>query len=537
MKPPRALRWALRLLLDREDRREVESDLEELYELRRQRDGERAARAWLARQWAQYPPRLLLAASRRPAEPRPGGPRPHPDRSRLERGEPMENLWTDLRLSLRSLSRSPGLALTIVLTVGLGIGATTTLGSLVHTVLLKPLPYPEPGRLVRIYTDSPPHRFPFSVADYLALAEQQTRFEAVAGYTNTSQAFTRDDVAERISGKLVTGGYFSLLGVRPAAGRLLGPEDDRPGAEPVVVVSGRFARRYLGGAEAAVGQAVRLNGTDYRVAGVLPARVGPFEQDRDFFAPARWQTPPRKGPFFITALGRLRSEGDREAAAAELRAINQRIFPLWRTSYQDDKASWAALDLKESVIGDVATRLLLVLGAVAFVLLIASTNASNLLLARAAQRRRELALRDALGASRGRLVQLQLAESALLSLGAAALGLAFAAGGGWLAVHAGAGYLPRAHEIALSPPVLAFWAALTLGSAALFGLVPALAGARSRRGGALGAGGRSSTGGPATRRLRQALVAAQFAVATPLLIGSGLLLASPRQLEQVDPGL
>ncbi|HVS16870.1 MAG TPA: ABC transporter permease, partial [Thermoanaerobaculia bacterium] len=451
----------------------------------------------------------------------------------------MATIWRDIRLSLRSLVRRPGLAVTIVLTVGLGIGATTTMWSVVRAVLLEPLPYPDPGRLVRIYTDSPPYVFRFSVADWLALDEQQTSFEQVAGYTNVTMTFNRGDLAARVPGKLVTGSYFSLLGVRPLHGRLLGPPDDVPGGEPVVVLGHGFAVSHLGGSEAALGQTVRLNGTDHTVVGVLPAEVGPFERNQDFFAPARWETPPRKGPFFIIALGRLPVGLDRTAADEELRAINRRIFPIWQASYQDQRSTWATMDLKENVIGEVGPRLVLVLGAVGFVLLIASTNAANLLVARAAQRRRELAVRGALGASRARVLQHLLAESALLAAGAAAVGLGLAAAGIRLVATTGAVYIPRAQEIALSGPVLGFLAAATLASALLFGLLPALAGALSRfAGGQLsgGSGGRSTTDGAGPRRLRQALVAAQFAVATPLLIASALLLASLAKLQQVDPG-
>lgn len=448
----------------------------------------------------------------------------------------MENLWRDLRHSLRSLARKPGLAVTIILTVGLGIGATTTMWSVVQAVLIEPLPYADPGRLVRIYTHSPPHQFRFSVADYLALAEQQTSFEQVAGYANAMMTFNRGEMAERVQVKVVTGSYFSLMGVRPLHGRALEPADDVPGGAPTTVVSHGFAQRHLGGAAAALGQTVRLNGTDHQVVGVLPALVGPFELGRDFFVPARWEPPPRKGPFFVTALGRLGRGTEVAAAEAELREINQRIFPLWQASYKDERATWATMDLKDFVIGEVGTTLMLVLGAVGFVLLIASANAAGLLVARAAQRRRELAVRGALGASRGRLAQHLLAESLLLAVTAAGVGLALAAGGTRLVAVAGADYVPRAQEIGLSGPVLAFLAAVTLGSVLLFGLIPALAGARSRLERGLGAGGRSATEAPGPRRLRQGLVAAQFAVATPLLIASALLLASLGKLQRVDPG-
>lgn len=528
MAPPRLVGWLLWLWLSKADRRAIASDLDELYAIRRARDGEVVARGWLRRQWAQVPRYLLF------------GERPQPSRDPDPRfdqpGEPMENLWRDLRLSFRSLARSPGLTATIVLTVGLGIGATTAMWSAVHRVLISPLPYAEPGRLVRIFTDSPPNRWRFSVADYLALDEQQTTFEKVAGYTAGTATYHHGEGVERVQSKIVTGDYFTLLGLRPSAGRLLGPDDDRPGGEQVVVVSDAFASRHLGGAGAAVGRTLRLNDREHEVVGVLPSDLGPLEQGRDLFLPARWETPPRKGPFFVTALGRLGRGASRETAAAELKAINRRIFPLWQVSYKDERASWGAMDLSDFVIGEIGPTLLLVLGAVGFVLLIASTNATNLLLARAAQRRRELALRGALGASRGRLVQHLMAEAAWLAAGAAALGLGIAALGIRLLSATGAAYLPRAGEIGLSGPVLTFFALVTAGSGLLFGLVPALAAARARDASALGAGGRTGTEGRGARRLRQALVSLQFAVATPLLVASALLLFSLGKLRAVDPG-
>jgi putative ABC transport system permease protein len=272
------------------------------------------------------------------------------------------------------------------------------------------------------------------------------------------------------------------------------------------------------------------------VVGVLPARVGPLEEGRDLFVPARWLTPPRKGPFFVFALGRLATGDDLAAAEAELEAINRRIFPRWRDSYQDERATWGAVDLKEQVVGeDAGTRLGLLLGAVALVLVIAATNAANLLIARAAHRQRELSMRGVLGATRARLLQHLLAESGLLAAGACAVGLGLAAGGVRL-LAAASTYIPRAREIELSGPALVFLAAATLTSALLFGLVPALVGARSRSENLLLAGGRGATPAAGARRLRRAMVAAQFAVATPLLITSALLLASLGRLRDVDPG-
>lgn len=542
-RPPWLVRWALRLLLAPDDRRSALSELGELYERRRLRDGERAAGAWLSRQHSQYPWRLLRERLRTGRNLPPAGATGNPRRAGHYPvypadgpGEPMHNLLRDLRHSLRSLARTPALSATIILTVGLGLGATTAIYSVIHAVLLAPLPYSDPDRLVRIYTDSPPNRWSLSVADYLALEEQQTTFEQVAGSTRAIMTLQRGEVVERLPGRVVTWSYFRLLGIEPARGRVFDESDGVPGSQPAVVVSHGFWTRYLDGEEAAVGRTVSLDERGYTVVGVLPAEVGPLEEGAEFFAVAQWEPPPRRGPFFVTALGRVAKGIGRASAEEELRAINKRIFPLWEDTYSDSRATWGAMDLEEHVIGDVGPTLALVFGAVAFVLLIACANAANLLVARALHRRRELAVRGALGASRGRLLQHLLAESALLALGAAGVGLALAAGAIELVAAAGGDYLPRAREVALSGPVIGFLVAVAVGSGLLFGLIPALAGARSRLAASLPAGGRTATGGTGARRLRRVLVAGQFAVATPLLIASALLVGSLANLRRVDPG-
>ncbi len=523
---PWLVRLSLRTLVPQGDRAVAASELEELYERRRERDGDRAARAWLRRQALQFPWRLVRehlneSLSRRPAP---------------ETGETMRNLSRDLRHSLRSLAATPVLAVTIVLTVGLGIGATTAMFAAIHAVLMKPLPYAEPDRLARIYMDSPPNKWSFSVADYLALEEQQTSFQQVAGYARSAMTFTADGVAERIRGRVVSPSYFSLLGTRPRLGRDFVSADGRPGGDRSVIVSHGFWTRRLGGEESALGRPIQLDGEPYTVVGVLPQTLGPLERRSEFFAAARWDTPPRRGPFFIVTLGRLAGDATPASAAEELRAINKRIFPVWQSTYQDQRTSWGMMDLKQHVLGDIGPTLLMVLCAVGFVLLVAATNATNLLVARAAYRQRELAVRSALGASRGRLLQHLLSESGVLALFAALVGLGVAAAGVKLLTTIGADHVPRSGEIALGGTAAAFLVALTVGSAMLFGLVPSLHGVSARLDSLLRSGGRSATDGIAARRLRRALVAAQFAVTTPLLVASGLLISSLTELQRVEPG-
>jgi len=453
----------------------------------------------------------------------------------MARGLLFEELFQDLKISLRGLVRAPIMTLTIVATVGLGIGATTVIFSAIDAALLRSLPYADSGRIVRIYTDSPPNKFPFSVADYLALNAQQTRFEKIAGYASRSMAFTDGATAERVRGRLVSWTYFSLLGLRPAAGRDFVESEGRPGGPRSVILSDGFWRQRLGGRPDAVGRAVRLDGEDYTVVGILPPVVGPLEQGQDFFIAAQWTTPPRKGPFFITALGRVRPGSDR-AAADELHAINRSIFPVWRVSYQDDRATWGMMDLKAHVVGDVRATAGLALGAVALVWLIACANASSLLIARVTSRRRELAVRAALGASRARVLRYLLAESSLLAVGAAAIGTALAWTGIRLLREAGGAFFPRTQEIAFAGPALWILAGLTAASTLLFGLVPALHGSGGPVEASLRSSGRSSTGSVSVRRVRRILVATQFAIATPLLIVAGLLLVSLNELGRVDLG-
>jgi predicted permease len=264
--------------------------------------------------------------------------------------------------------------------------------------------------------------------------------------------------------------------------------------------------------------------------------MGPLEQGVEFFTVAQYRPPPRKGPFLYTVIARLRDNTTRSAAAEELKAINRRIFPVWRASYQDEKATWTMMSLKEYVTGEVGTIAGVALGAVALVWLIACANASSLLVARVTSRRRELAVRAALGASRGRVVRLVLAESLLLACGAAAGGVALAWAGVRLLPGVAADYFPRTHEIALDGTVLAVLATVTLASALLFGLVPAAHGSGGAMDESLRASTRSATGTLGVRRLRRVLVGGQFAIATPLLVVAGLLLVTLDRLGRVDLG-
>jgi putative ABC transport system permease protein len=390
------------------------------------------------------------------------------------------DLAHEVRTALRALTRVPVLTAVIVLTVGIGIGASTAIFAAVDAALLRPLPYADSGRLVWIYTDAPPFRWRFSAVDFLALDAQQTHFESIAAYTERSMAFTTGSTAELLNGRVVTASYFRLLGIVPALGRDFSPADANQGSARVVIVSDSFWRRRLGSRIDIVGTTVRLDGADYTVAGVLPPKVGPFERRQDFFLAAPLSAPSRRGPFSYTVIGRLGDGADRASAVAELQAINRRIFPLWKSSYQDDKATWNMADLKERVVGNVGTIAGLSLAAVGLVWLIACVNGSNLMVARVTSRRRELVVRAALGASRARVLRPLFVESALLAAAAAALGVVLARVGIDVVRSVGATYLPRTYDVALGGRVLAFLVVLAALSAAIFAIVPAFQGSGTR---------------------------------------------------------
>jgi putative ABC transport system permease protein len=453
----------------------------------------------------------------------------------MQRTLSIQDLAQDFRIGIRSLLRVPLLTATIVLTVGIGIGATAAIFSAIDAAVLRPLPYATPDRLVRIYTDAAPFKFRFSVADYLAFTEQQTRFERHATFTDRSVTFSNGQVAELLRARVVSWQFFSVLGIAPQQGRDFNEMDGRVGAPAVALASQTFFQQRLGGREDAIGRAVRLDGNDVTIVGVLPATTGPLERRQDLFLIQQFTPPTRKGPFFYSVVARLPAGADRGLAANELRAINRAIFPLWKASYQSEKATWGMEDLKTNLVGDVRAIAGVSLGAVALVWLIACANASNLLIARVAGRRQELAVRAALGASRGRVIRYLLVESSLLAVGAAVVAIAVTYGGMQVLQTLGATYFPRTGEIQFNANLAWLMFALAVSSALLFGLVPAF----NITGGSVDQSlrsSRSTTAGVGVRRMRRALVAAQFAIATPLLIAAGLLLASLNALKNVDMG-
>jgi predicted permease len=303
------------------------------------------------------------------------------------------------------------------------------------------------------------------------------------------------------------------------------------------VLADGFWRRAFGGDPGIVGRTIRLDGLPKTVVGVLAPSTGPIEHDTAFFQVENWPSPKRKGPFFLSAIGRLKPGVTTEAAERELFAISRRIFPIWQSSYQDQKATWALIDLKTRVVGTADRPMWLVLAGVAGVLLIACANAANLLVARSLERRPELVVRAALGASRVQLARGLLAESAILAIGGAVVAMLVAMGAIALVAAYGGTYIPRIAEVRFGGPAAWWLAGFTLLSAIAMGLGPAIAGSRLGRSPVVDANRRTATDGPASRRVRRALVAAEFALATPLVIAAALIVASLMRLMRVDVGM
>jgi predicted permease len=537
----RVYRVLLRLFLPRSLVEEAEPELLGIFRdalhLRRQR------RSSIAAFWLRTIADMLVTGVMERIGRKDGARRAAPDGNRDEGGVGMEHLLKDLSFAVRQLLRRPGFTAVLVLTLALGIGANTAVFSVVNAVLLRPLPYPDQSQLAVVFDQFPGMNlteFPASGPEYFDYRDQNRSFEHLAAYTTVGSAITGDGEPERVQYSGATWQLFPVIGLEPQVGRVFGEQDDRPGAEEVVVLSHALWQRRYAGDPGAVGRTLILNGTSHTIIGVMPAEFRFPAPDIQLWLPGRLDpaNPGGRGSHFLSMVGRLRPGVTLESARAEVNDLMQRwdADPAIDHTWSTENHPAVIRSLRDHMVGDVTRPLWVMLGAVAVVLLIACANVANLLLVRGEGRVREISVRTAMGAGRWRIVSQLLTESVVMASAGGLAGLALA----WVGVRGLVAIappdLPRADEIGVDPLVLSFTLAVTLVAGILFGLAPALQAGRTDVQASLREEGRSGTSGRRRVRLRQMLVVSETALAIVLLVAAGLLLQSFRMLSAVDPG-
>jgi predicted permease len=451
----------------------------------------------------------------------------------------METLWQDIRYGLRMLRKAPGFTTLAVVTLALGIGANTAIFSVVNAVLLQPLPFHHPGRLVQLWETEPaPGHYPFAGPDYLDWQAQSRTLQSSSLYTwHQSVNFTGAGEPQQATVVKAQANFFSVLGVQPLLGRTFAKGEDSAGRDHVAVLSYGFWQSQFGGSRDVLGKNVELNAKSYTVIGVMPVWFR-FPSETDIWTPKDMSRKAlgQRGSHSYPAIGRMKPGVTLRQAQAELSTIAARLEKQYPDSNKDIGA--AIVSLKEQLVGRSRTQILVLLGAVGLVLLIACANVANLLLVRATGRHREMALRSALGAGRARLVRQLLTESVILALAGAALGTGLA----WWCVHFFATSahfpLPRPNPIALDGMVLLFTIGIAVLVGLLFGLAPALETSELQLSEELKATATAVASGTGHRRLlRNALVVGEIAVSLALLVGAGLLLRSFANLRDTNIGI
>ncbi|HVG21138.1 MAG TPA: ABC transporter permease [Blastocatellia bacterium] len=447
----------------------------------------------------------------------------------------METLIRDLRYGMRMLVKNPAFTVIAVVTLALGIGANAALFSVVNGVLLKSLPFKDPDRLMFVWETNARLAVPTLAAsklNYRDWKEQNHAFDLMAARQPLTVNLTSGDKPEKIQGERISAEYFQVLGIDPIAGRAFTAEEDRPGGERVILLSYGLWQRRFGGDPKIIGQTIMMNGQSATVTGIMP---NDYRPNVEFWVPLAINfNNSDRSLHEIQVIGRLAPGVTQEQAQSEMSNIAQGLAE----QYPDLNTGWGIVlvPVHQMVVQNIRPALLILFGAVVVVLLIACTNVANLLLARAASREREIAIRIALGASRFRLVRQVLTESVLIALIGGALGVLIALWGTDFLIGLNPQGIPRAQEIGVDSRVLGFSLLVSIASGLVFGIVPALQASRPNLNETLKESGKSSAGNLRGRRVRAVLVVTEVALALMLLVGAGLLIKSFSKLQEIDAG-
>ncbi|HYY56059.1 MAG TPA: ABC transporter permease [Pyrinomonadaceae bacterium] len=451
----------------------------------------------------------------------------------------METLWQDLRYGMRVLRKNPGFTTVAVMTLALGIGANTAIFSIVNTVILRPLPYKEPDRIMYLQGSNTQRELtqnPVSPPDFLDWRAQSRSFSEMAAFESTIFRHTAESGAERLNGYSVTANFFDLLGEKPLLGRVFTAEDERPGADMVAILSETVWQRHFGGDPGIVGKPVKMNDRTFIVVGVMRAAFKFPDTLAEVWKPLAFDNEALQDrtSYRLQVIARLKDGVTFEGARAEMETISRQL----QQAYPQTNSGWSVFiqPLHESIVGFLRPAMFVLLAAVFFVLLIACVNVASLLSARMTSRRKEVALRTAIGATRLRILRQLLTESVLLGLIGGTCGVFLAVLGLKVLVGFIPPFTPRVEEIGIDPTVLAFTLLISVVTGLIFGLMPAWQTTHTNLNEILKDSSRGSTGGKGQNRFRSILVVTEVVLSLVLLIGAGLLIRSFAAMRNVDPG-